>query len=95
MLLLTRYELARVIGIRSLQLSEGDTCKVTTTDPNLCLDFFFMSGLELYLGLLDICVKREDKVHHISEFRMPVELRNMLLMRGGTVFTEMTTSSSP
>ena len=93
-MLLTRYELAKVVGIRSLQLSEGESCKVHIPSDTLSIDFLFMAALELKYNLLDVCVQRGGETYHISSLTLPAELDNLLLSRGGEVYREWSQSSS-
>lgn len=84
-MILTRYELARILGLRSLQLSEGDPPKVFVSNDDLRRDFLYVAALELQTGVLDVCVKRADgNVHHISTLSPPNELGVLLETRAPT-----------
>ncbi len=91
---MSRYELSKILAIRSLQLSEGDSCQVKISCPTLSTDFLFMAALELEQGLVDVCVERHGQVFHVSELILPCELKNLLDTRGGDVYTELSPSSS-
>lgn len=91
---LTRYEAAKIVGIRSLKLSEGEVRKVNIPSGKLCTDFLFVAALELRLGLLDVCVQRGDTVWHVSDLEMPSELENLLELRGGPVYNQLLLSAA-
>ena len=91
---LTRYELAKVVGLRSLQLSEGEACKVQVKSEALAMDFLLMAALELKHRMLDVCVERNGTVYHISKLSLPSELDNLLLLRGEGLQEEELTSEA-
>ena len=57
--MLTRYEAARVVGLRALYLSEGGLPNVDVKDQGLKCDMLYVAALELSLGRIDALVKRE------------------------------------
>lgn len=90
---LTRYEFAKIVGMRSLQLSEGEPSKVRVPIGKLANDFLFVAALELKMGMLDVCVKRGSQVIHVSSLSLPFELENLLQLRGGNVYDQLSSSS--
>jgi len=70
-LVLTRYEAARVMGLRSLQLSEGSQANVTVADERLRQNFRYVAALELFKGVLDAQIRRNGTVFHVRDARFP------------------------
>jgi DNA-directed RNA polymerase subunit K/omega len=62
MTILTPYEIARVVGIRSLQLSSGALPAVDVRDERLLLDTSYVAALELQQGALDFKLRLSDGV---------------------------------
>lgn len=58
--MLTKYEVARVVGMRALHLSEGATPCVEVVDEHLRSNMLYVAALELSVGKLDALVRRED-----------------------------------
>ena len=57
---LTRYEISRIIGLRSLQLELGAPCEIDSVlDKRLQIDFMYMAALELLHRKLDVWIERE------------------------------------
>ena len=84
MSVMTRFEAARVIGVRAMQLSEGATPSVTIDDPTLCQDYTYVAANELVSGTLDVCILREKKLVHVSSLRLPQDVSSMINTRDGT-----------
>ena len=57
--LLTKFEVARIVGLRSLQLSEGATPLVEVSDARLRCDTMYVAALELYSRKLDARLRRD------------------------------------
>lgn len=81
MVLLTRYEVARIVGLRALQLESGDPCKLDTmpASPVLKVDFIYLASRELAEGRIDAVVEREGiGQFHLSDAVNPQELSILL-----------------
>lgn len=87
MLILSRYEVARLVGLRALQLSEGVTPHVQVDDPTLRSDFVYVAALELYEKKMDACVMRVDGVHHVTAALLPPDLATLLNSRDASTRT--------
>jgi DNA-directed RNA polymerase subunit K/omega len=83
MIVLSRYELARLVGLRALQLSEGAEPRVVVSDPALRLDAVFVAALELHTRVMDACVERGGARYHVSTVTFPPDLATMLNSRDG------------
>ena len=82
--LMSRYEVSKVIGIRSMQLAEGNTPKVFVSDEKLACDCVYVAALELYERKLDMRVRRGDGYHFdVSDAHHPRMLRVLLDTRDG------------
>ena len=70
--LLTRYEVSRLLGLRSLQLSEGVRPEVLVEDEALREDFLYVAGMELRFGALDArVVRRSGEEIDVRRARLP------------------------
>ncbi|MBM74318.1 MAG: hypothetical protein CMK59_02860 [Proteobacteria bacterium] len=78
MTLLTRFEVARIVGLRSLQLSEGSQPRVQVVDSFLRQNSTYVAALELKLGVLDARVVRGKDEIIVSTARMPLCLDILL-----------------
>lgn len=83
MAMMTRFEAARIIGVRAMQLSEGAVPAVKIENPLLSNDYTYVAACELYNGSLDVCVRREDGLVHVSCMRLPMEVASMIDTRDG------------
>ena len=81
--MLTRYEVARLVGIRALQISEGSEPRVFVTDERLRRDTVYVAALELYEKKMDACVVRKGEAKHVSTLSNPFDLVTMLNTRDG------------
>ena len=81
--MLTRYEVARLVGIRALQISEGSEPRVLVQDECLRRDAVHVAALELYEKKLDACVGRKGVRINVSLLRHPLDLVTMLNSRDG------------
>ena len=81
--LLTRYEVARIIGLRALQLDKGAAPRVTIEDETLRCDALYVAARELAAGVLDAKVRRADADVHVRDARMPPELHAVLDTKDG------------
>ena len=78
MFVLSRYEVARLVGLRALQLAEGAPSVVKVHHDRLRYDFVYVAALELYEKKLDVCVMRADVAMHVSGATFPPDLATML-----------------
>jgi DNA-directed RNA polymerase subunit K/omega len=81
--MLTRYEVARLVGLRALQISEGSEPRVFVTDERLRRDDVYVAALELYEKKMDACVVRGGNSTHVSMLNKPLDLVTMLNTRDG------------
>lgn len=79
---LTRYEAARVVGMRALQLSEGDLPTVTPPS-HLRGDHMYVAALELASGTLDARVRRGPHALDVRACTVPRCVAAMLDTRDG------------
>ena len=77
-MLLTRYEVARLISIRSVSLSEGAAPAVFVEDKTLREDPSYVAAMELRLGKMDAVVVRGERRVHLKDAAFP-ECLNILL----------------
>jgi DNA-directed RNA polymerase subunit K/omega len=81
--LLTRFEVARVLGLRSLQLSEGAPPFLFVDDERLREDTLYVAALELKSGKLDARVVRGTSTVDVARARLPSCLDILLDTRDG------------
>lgn len=81
--MLSRYEVARLVGIRALQISEGAEPRVRVNDERHRRDGIYVAATELYHGRLDACVVRGGTRVHVSKMRIPMDLATLLNTRDG------------
>ena len=93
MSILTRYEVARVVGLRALQLSEGTPPLIVTLNESLQCDSIYVASRELYERKLDYCVKRNDRLLSVRYMDVPIELINLLNTRDGGMRSFYSSSS--
>ena len=83
-ILLTRYEVARLVGLRSLQLSEGANSEVVVHDKKLRNDTLYVACLELYTRVLDAKIERDGEIFHVNTAILPPSVAYTLdLVDGG------------
>jgi len=80
---LSRYELARVIGIRALQLSEGQKTEVVLKNDLLDCDFIYIAAIEIYEKKIEACVLRKGELVPVSTLSPPPDLMTLLNSRDG------------
>lgn len=81
---MTRFEVAKVVGIRANQLSEGVDPHVSVKRADLINDYTYVASLELYNRVLDACVVRDEGgVIHVSDLTPPIDLVSYLNTRDG------------
>ena len=80
---LSRFEVSRVLGIRSLQLQEGSLTNVHVKDTKLRQDFTYVAALELLSGLLDARILRGAGSVHVRDCGVPPCVRVLLDTRDG------------
>lgn len=83
MLLLTRYEMARVVGLRAVALDEGAAPLVRVDDPRLSCDAVYVAACELWQRKLDAKIMRDDVEVHLRTVRFPPELAALLDTKDG------------
>ena len=83
--MLSRYEVARLLGIRALQISEGAEPHVIVRDDRLRRDSVYVAAVELYEKKLDACVVRDGRQVHVSTVSLPLDLITILNTRDGGV----------
>ena len=81
--MLTRFEVAKIVGIRAVQLSEGSHSHVDIESTELRNDHTYVASLELYRRMLDVCVKRGNNLCHVNDVEFPVDLLSYLNTRDG------------
>ena len=70
-MLLNRYEVAKVVGMRALQLEEGAMPAVEVQEGD---DVIRIAVRELYEGLIDAVVCRDGEYVSVRDCRQPDEL---------------------
>ena len=75
---MTPFEMARILGMRALKLTEGAEPNVVVVDPKLKLDPIHVAAMELDQGELDCCVERDGVNVHVRELIPPPDLKVML-----------------
>ncbi len=82
--LLTKYEVTRVVGMRSLQLAEGSTPLIHVMDEGMRCDSMYVASLEMWERKLKAKVKRGDgSIVNVWEARFPNTLQIYLDTRDG------------
>lgn len=82
---LTRFEVARILGMRALQLDAGAVPHVQIEREDLRCDSLYVAAMELWEKKLDAVVHRGDQVIHVRKSRLPSELALVLDNRDGGV----------
>ena len=81
---LSRYEVARIVGMRALQLSDGAFPLVVVGDEALRCDPCYVAALELHSKVLDMRVRRVNgEVVDVRAAHLPLDLSTMLDSRDG------------
>lgn len=81
--MLSRYEVARLVGLRALQLEHGDDARVQVEDATLRCDVVYVAALELFEGRMDAIVRRGDIDTHVSRTHLPADVATLLSIRDG------------
>jgi DNA-directed RNA polymerase subunit K/omega len=82
--LLTRFEAARVVGLRALQLDAGAEPRVHIADERLRCDAAYVATRELEAGVLDARVRRPTgEMVRVEEALLPAELVALLNVKDG------------
>lgn len=76
--LLSRFEVARLIGMRALQIGDGAEVKVKVADERLQQNALYVAALELYTHALDARVGRGDLLIDVATARFPDSLEIVL-----------------
>lgn len=71
MIILTRYELARLLGLRTLQIEEGASPLVPVQEGDYPMK---IAAREIEGRVLDAVVCREGELHSIQTAKMPRDL---------------------
>lgn len=74
---LSRFEAARIIGLRALQLSTGTDPCVVVADPALSRDFYYVAARELAEKRLDAVLMRDGEEVRVASLDVP---RHVLVM---------------
>lgn len=83
-MLLSRYEVSRIVGLRALQLETGATPCVHLMDERLQQDFLYVAAAELVEGKLDVKVRRGTAEEvHVQDATFPPELYALLDTKDG------------
>ena len=81
---LTRFEVARAVGLRALQLDAGAKPQVVVSDEQLKCDTTYVAAREIAEGKIDAIVKRADGTElNIRNTRMPIDLFVLLDTKDG------------
>ena len=70
-ILLTRYEIARLIGLRALQIDEGSTPFVVVKEDDNSLS---IAAREIYERKLNAVISRNGDCHQVMTARFPRDL---------------------
>lgn len=81
--MLSRYEVARLTGIRALQISEGSEPRVLVRNDRLRRDSVYVAAMELYEKKMDACVVRNGQRVHVTSMAYPPDLVTILNTRDG------------
>lgn len=74
-IVLSRYEIAKIVGLRALQLDNGSTPNVDVWDGDYSLH---IAARELHERKLDVLVNRGGSYFSVKSARFPVDLENLL-----------------
>lgn len=80
---LTQYEVARLIGMRALELSQGAHQSVVIEDPDLRCDVTYVAAYELYHGHMRARLKRGNEMLDVQQATPPPQLAQLLDSRDG------------
>ncbi len=82
--ILSRFEVTRLVGLRSLSLSEGAAPAVLVRDTRLKEDCLYVAALELRSRCLEACIVRGGRRLDVKTVRLPQCLDTLLdTMDGG------------
>ena len=92
--MLTRYEIARLVGLRALQLEQGAEPGMRVDDARLASDPIYVAARELEARTLDAYVQRPhgDSVD-VRTTRLPPALRALLDTKDGGTRSHSSDSS--
>lgn len=76
--MLTRFEVAKLIGMRALQIYDGSDVKVVVDDPDLRDNSMYIAALELQRGLVDARIVRDDETIDVKSAKMPESLEMLI-----------------
>jgi len=91
--LLTRHEVARVLGLRSLELSGGAVPQVDV-DGTLHADTLYVAALEMSEHVLDALIQRPGEMVDVRVARYPPSLYVLLDTIDGERRSYMTTTAA-
>jgi DNA-directed RNA polymerase subunit K/omega len=80
---LSRFEMARIVSLRAMKLSEGAKPKVFVEDKMLYSDPIYVACLELFHKKIDGLVQRGSEFYQIDSLESPIDLINILDARDG------------
>ena len=69
--MLSRYDVARIVGMRSLHLSCGAPPLVHVDDEHLRENTMYVAARELKERRLDVVVRRGERVVRVADARLP------------------------
>ena len=78
--MLTRYEVARIVGLRALQIDEGSLPFVEAGDGECSLR---IATRELADRKLDVLVSRQGELHAVKEMEYPKDVQVLMTIMGG------------
>jgi len=85
---LTKYECARIVGIRAAQLGMSAPMLIDVS-PNMQHNFLYVAASELKAGVLDIIIHRPLPLNkfyeiNISELELPDDIDTLIAMYKST-----------
>jgi DNA-directed RNA polymerase subunit K/omega len=94
--LLTRYEVARVIGLRALQLDTGAQPFVHVGDERLRTDASYVAASEIAARALNAMVRRPEGDVYVQHARLPIDLYSLLDIKdGGARSADLSAARAP
>ena len=81
--MLSRYEVTRIVGLRSLQLADGAKPNVRVETERLSRDGLYVAARELHEGKMDVKVHRNDRFVDVRDLSLPVDIVLFLNVHDG------------
>lgn len=82
---LTPYEVARLIGMRALELTQGSHPNVSIEDEGLRCDVTYVAAYELYYGHMRAKIQRGSTLLDVQTASYPPQLAQLLDSRDGNL----------